>query len=151
MTKQADYPSGIVLLTREPSREWFSFLNNIITSDVFTVVVDDNCCDVVDDNCCDVVVNIMRMIIFRICADECRKKGICNFFIPNEKLPGGVLAWDKAITLGGGKETITLRVVPLGLEAVYKQSMLTSLSRNTEGKASKRGEYCVPKEYIYRV
>ena len=44
------------------------------------------------------------------------------------------MAWDKAITLGGGEETITLRVVPLGLEAVYKQSMLTSLSRNTEGK-----------------
>jgi hypothetical protein len=66
---------ALVLLTREPSRDWFSFLNNIITSDVFTVVVDDNCCDVVDDNCCDVVVNIMRMIIFAFVRMSAGKKG----------------------------------------------------------------------------
>ena len=58
---------ALVLLTREPSREWFSFLNNIITSDVFTVVV--------DDNCCDVVVNIMRMIIFAFVRMSAGKKG----------------------------------------------------------------------------
>ena len=58
---------ALVLLTREPSRDWFSFLNNIITSDVFTVVV--------DDNCCDVVVNIMRMIIFAFVRMSAGKKG----------------------------------------------------------------------------
>ena len=58
---------ALVLLTREPSREWFSFLNNIITSDVYTVVV--------DDNCCDVVVNIMRMIIFAFVRMSAGKKG----------------------------------------------------------------------------
>lgn len=82
---------AVVLLIRKPSHAWFSFLNNFTVYDVFAVV---------DDNACDIAVFqslYTKVTIVRIDAEMCKKKGICNFLIPNDAVPGGVLAWDKAI------------------------------------------------------